>query len=77
MTDPKDRKIMNRERKWNEDYAEAEWEWYMTGDRNIETLGILYGKIPAIWKRMADGDNNVHSNYGYQWERGYQYFPHM
>ena len=44
----------------------------MTGDRNIETLGELYGKIPAIWKRMADGDNNVHSNYGYQWERGYQ-----
>ena len=59
-------------RNWNLDYAKAEWEWYLTGDRNIETLGELYGKIPAIWKRMADGDNNVHSNYGYQWERGYQ-----
>ena len=59
-------------RKWNPDYAAAEWAWYMTGDRNVETLGKLYGKVPEIWKRMADGDNNVHSNYGYQWGRNSQ-----
>ena len=72
INDPVDNQIHTSYRNWNLDYAKAEWEWYLTGDRNIETLGELYGKIPAIWKRMADGDNNVHSNYGYQWERGYQ-----
>ncbi len=72
INDPGDNQIHTSYRNWNLDYAEAEWQWYLTGDRNIETLGELYGKIPAIWKRMADGDNNVHSNYGYQWERGYQ-----
>jgi len=72
ITDPKDRKIINRERKWNEDYAEAEWQWYLSGDRNIAKLGDLYGKVPEIWKRMADKNGNVNSNYGWQWQRGGQ-----
>ena len=72
ITDPKDRKIINRERKWSEEYAEAEWQWYLSGDRNIAKLGELYGKIPAIWKRMADVDGNVNSNYGWQWQRNQQ-----
>jgi len=69
ITDPKDRKIINRERKWSEEYAEAEWQWYLSGDPHIKTLGNIYGKVPEIWKRMADPDGNVNSNYGYQWER--------
>jgi thymidylate synthase len=69
MTDPMDNRIINRERNWKEDYAEAEWQWYLSGDRNIAKLGELYGKIPAIWKRMADTNGNVNSNYGWQWER--------
>jgi thymidylate synthase len=69
MTDPKDRKIINKERKWKEDYAEAEWQWYLSGDPNIEALGDIYGKVPEIWKRMANGAGNVNSNYGWQWER--------
>ena len=69
ITDPKDRKIINRERKWKEDYAEAEWQWYLSGDRNISKLGELYGKVPEIWKRMADEHGNVNSNYGWQWLR--------
>ena len=72
MTDPKDRKIINRERKWNEDYAEAEWQWYLSGDPKVSTLGDIYGKIPEIWKRMADHNGKVNSNYGYQWERNRQ-----
>ena len=44
----------------------------MTGDTNIKTLGKLYGKIPPIWKRMADDHGNVNSNYGYQWGRNSQ-----
>ena len=69
ITDPCDRKIINKERKWNEEYAEAEWQWYLSGDRSTEKLGEIYGKIPEIWKRMADSDGKVNSNYGYQWER--------
>jgi thymidylate synthase len=54
-------------RNWSQEYAEAEWQWYLSGDRNIAKLGELYGKVPAIWKRMADTDGNVNSNYGWQW----------
>ena len=70
ITDPKDRKIVNKERAWKEDYAEAEWQWYLSGDKSINKLGDIYGKIPQIWIDMADKFGNVNSNYGYQWERG-------
>ena len=72
MTDPKDRKIINKERKWNEEYAEAEWQWYLSGDPKVSTLGDIYGKVPEIWKRMANPDGKVNSNYGYQWDRNGQ-----
>ena len=69
ITDPKDRKIINRERNWKHDYAEAEWQWYLSGDPSTEKLGEIYGKIPEIWKRMEDNSGNVNSNYGWQWQR--------
>ena len=69
---PKLNIISDKKRGWNLEYAEAEWEWYMTGDPSINTLGNLYGKVPEIWKRMADEDGNVNSNYGWQWERNNQ-----
>jgi len=72
ITDPKDRKIVNKEREWKKDYAEAEWQWYLTGDPKVSTLGEIYGKVPEIWKRMADVNGKVNSNYGYQWERNQQ-----
>ena len=72
ITDPMDNKIINKERNWKQDYAEAEWQWYLSGNRNISELGKLYGKIPEIWKRMADDKGNVNSNYGWQWKRNAQ-----
>ena len=69
MTDPKDRKIINKERNWKLDYAEAEWQWYLSGDPSTEKLGEIYGKVPEIWKRMEDNSGNVISNYGWQWQR--------
>tara|TARA_A100001515_G_scaffold65671_1_gene52015 strand:- start:3 stop:677 length:675 start_codon:yes stop_codon:yes gene_type:complete len=69
LNDIKDSKI---KRNWSVEYAEAEWQWYLSGDRNIAKLGELYGKVPAIWKRMADVDGNVNSNYGWQWQRNQQ-----
>jgi len=59
-------------RNWSHEYAEAEWQWYLTGDPKISTLGDIYGKVPEIWKRMADHKGYVNSNYGYQWERNRQ-----
>ena len=73
ITDSQDNKIINKERNWKEVYAEAEWQWYLSGDRNIAKLGDLYGKVPEIWKRMADSQGNVNSNYCYQWQRGYNH----
>ena len=69
ILNPEDNHITNKQRKWSLDYAEAEWQWYLSADPNIKKLGDLYGKIPPIWKRMADEYGNVNSNYGYQWER--------
>ena len=59
-------------RNWKQEYAEAEWQWYLSGNRNIHKLEDLYGKVPEIWKRMADECGNVNSNYGWQWERNDQ-----
>jgi len=70
ITDPMDNKIINKERNWKQDYAEAEWQWYLTGDPHIQRLGKIYGKIPEIWKRMANKQGAVNSNYGWQWQRG-------
>jgi len=72
LLNPMKNEIKNKERKWNQIYAEAEWQWYLSGDRNTAKLGELYGKVPEIWKRMADVNDNVNSNYGWQWKRNDQ-----
>jgi len=72
IQNPLDNHITDKQRNWKPDYAEAEWEWYLSGDSNIAKLGELYGKVPAIWKRMADSYGYVNSNYGWQWQRNNQ-----
>jgi thymidylate synthase len=72
ITDPIDNKIINRERNWKYDYADAEWKWYLSEDNNISKLGDIYGKIPQIWKNMANEFGEVNSNYGWQWGRNDQ-----
>ena len=69
---PMDNLIDDKDRNWKLDYAEAEWQWYLSGDNNINKLGELYGKVPEIWKRMADKEGFVNSNYGWQWSRNDQ-----
>ena len=69
IADPMDNHIINKERNWKLEYAEAEWQWYLSGNNNIEKLGEIYGKVPEIWKRMADHWGYVNSNYGHQWQR--------
>ena len=72
IENPTNKVITNKERNWNEEYAAAEWAWYLSGDPRVTALGELYGKIPAIWKNMADKNGEVNSNYGYQWKRNDQ-----
>jgi thymidylate synthase len=72
LENPMDNLIEDQDRNWKWDYAEAEWQWYLSGDNNINKLGELYGKVPEIWKRMADKEGYVNSNYGWQWKRGNQ-----
>lgn len=74
MEDPSQKIITNKERKFSEKYAESEWLWYMSGDRSVERLGAIHGKIPPIWLRMADENGNVNSNYGWQWKRNNQLY---
>ena len=69
IANPMDNHITCKQRDWKWEYANAEWEWYLSGDKNIYKLEDLYGKVPEIWKRMADEDGNVNSNYGWQWKR--------
>tara|TARA_Y100000592_G_scaffold95593_1_gene162446 strand:+ start:393 stop:1034 length:642 start_codon:yes stop_codon:yes gene_type:complete len=66
---PLDNVITNEDRNWKLDYAEAEWQWYLSGDNSIRKLGAIYGKIPPIWVRMANNKGEVNSNYGWQWQR--------
>ena len=72
IENPMDNLIDDEDRNWKWDYAEAEWQWYLSGDNNIKKLGELYGKVPEIWKRMADKEGFVNSNYGWQWKRSDQ-----
>ena len=72
IENPMDNHISCKQRNWKHDYAEAEWQWYLSGDRNIKKLGNIYGKVPEIWKRMADSNGDVNSNYGWQWQRNKQ-----
>ena len=72
ITDPMDNKIINRERNWKPEYAEAEWKWYLSEDNSVGKLGEIYGTIPQIWYKMADAAGKVNSNYGWQWGRNNQ-----
>ena len=68
LLNPLERSIDNEYRKWNPNYAEAEWEWYLSGNRNADEIA----KRAPIWKQMQDEDGNVNSNYGWQWMRSNQ-----
>ena len=72
MLNPSDNIITNKQRAWKKEYAEAEWQWYLTGNKSIDKLGEIYGSIPPIWEKMTDSERCVNSNYGYQWQRNHQ-----
>ena len=57
-------------RKWNRAYAELEFEWYKTADKNP---GMVEKKA-KIWSLMKDDSGYDNSNYGNWWARANQYF---
>lgn len=55
-------------RKWNREYAEYEWQWYLSGNPSAKDIA----KKAKIWYKCMDEQGNVNSNYGYQWNKGNQ-----
>jgi len=61
--------ITEPERKFNQDYAEYEWHWYLTGNRDATEIS----ERAKIWKNMiVPGTTEVNSNYGYFWNKNGQ-----
>lgn len=64
IQDPSDKVITTSRRKFNQDYAEYEWDWYLKGDRDAKEIG----ERAKIWNQMMiPGSTEVNSNYGYFW----------
>jgi len=68
LQSPGDNNIKTSWRKWNKNYAQYEFEWYLSGNPNAEEIS----KKAKIWSTMMDEQGNVNSNYGYQWQRNNQ-----
>jgi len=68
IQNPLDNEINTKWRKWKKDYAEYEWEWYLSKDKSVEKIK----EKAKIWDKMHNGDNIVNSNYGFQWSRNNQ-----
>lgn len=65
IENPLDNEIKTEFRKWNKNYADYEWNWYLSGNPNA----VAISKKAPIWKKHMDEYGNVMSNYGWQWVR--------
>ena len=68
IENPLDRIITTEFRNFNKEYAEFEWQWYLSGNKNATEIA----KKAKIWYNCMDENGNVNSNYGYQWNKGNQ-----
>jgi thymidylate synthase len=61
---PEEKVITTPQRKFKADYAEYEWQWYKTGNRDAKEIA----ERAKIWKNMmVPFTTEVNSNYGYFW----------
>ena len=60
--------IETKWRNWKQDYAEKEWQWYLSGNKNAEEIA----KEAKIWHKCMDINGNVNSNYGNTWKLKHQ-----
>lgn len=65
---PLERDIETPWRKFNKKYADTEYEWYKSGNRNP----AMVEKQARIWQGIKDDNDYVNSNYGYWWQRNDQ-----
>ena len=69
LEDPMQMIITEPERKFNQEYAEYEWHWYLTGNRDASEIS----EKAKIWKNMfVPGTTEVNSNYGFFWNKNGQ-----
>ena len=68
LLNPLENEINFNYRKWKKDYADFEWQWYLSQNRSVEEIK----QKAKIWDSMHSGDNIVNSNYGWQWNRNNQ-----
>jgi len=68
ISNPVDNDIKTPWRKFNKQYAEYEFNWYLSKNRSVENIK----QKAKIWDTMHNGDNIVNSNYGWQWSRNNQ-----
>ena len=68
IKNPLDNHIKTSWRKWNLDYANFEWDWYLSGDNSA----IEIAKRAKIWYSCMDDQGNVNSNYGWHWKQNDQ-----
>jgi len=65
IDNPLDKVITTPKRKFNQDYADFEWDWYIKGDRDASEIS----ERAKMWKQMMiPGTTKVNSNYGYFWK---------
>ena len=64
IDNPSDKVITTPQRKFNQEYAEYEWHWYLKGNRDASEIA----ERAKIWKQMmVPYTTEVNSNYGYFW----------
>jgi thymidylate synthase len=68
IENPLDNIITTPWRKFSTNYAEYEFNWYLSKDRSVADIK----KKAKIWDTMHSGDEIVNSNYGWQWSRNNQ-----
>jgi len=52
--------ITNPGRKLSKKYLNAEMDWYLSGEKNVEKIR----NFSSMWDKIKDKDGNVNSNYG-------------
>ena len=68
ITDTTDKIVRTPWRNFKIDYAEKEWEWYLSKNPSAESIA----KVAKIWYNHMDERGYVNSNYGFQWSRNDQ-----
>jgi len=69
ITNTLDKVVKTPWRKFKIDYAEKEWNWYLSRNRDASEIA----KCAKIWYNHMDERGYVNSNYGWQWWRNDQY----